>query len=37
MKSKERINLELMRLLEETGTSAAFPSTSVYIEKGPAA
>ena len=37
MKSKERINLELMKLLEETGTSAAFPSTSVYIEKGPAA
>lgn len=33
MKSKERINLELMKLLEETGTSAAFPSTSVYIEK----
>ena len=28
MKSKDR-----MKLLEETGTSAAFPSTSVYIEK----
>ena len=33
MKSKEKINLELLKLLEETGTSAAYPSTSVYIEK----
>lgn len=36
MKAKEAINLELMRILEEVGTSAAFPSTSVYVEKTPA-
>lgn len=35
MKAKEAINLELMKLLEEVGTSAAFPSTSVYVEKTP--
>ena len=32
---KEKINLALMGILEEVGASAAFPSTSVYIEKTP--
>ena len=32
---KERINMHIMDLLEEVGTSAAFPSTSVYVEKLP--
>ncbi len=32
---KEKINLALLDLLEEVGTSAAFPSTSVYIEQMP--
>jgi len=36
-KSKEKINLALLHIMEEVGTSAAFPSTSVYIEKTPAA
>ena len=35
-KSKEKINLALLHIMEEVGTSAAFPSTSVYIEKTPA-
>ena len=33
---KEQVNLALMGILEEVGASAAFPSTSVYIEKTPA-
>jgi MscS family membrane protein len=32
-KTKEKINLALMGIMEEVGVSAAFPSTSVYIEK----
>ena len=35
MKVQERLNLELMKLMDETGTSAAFPSTSIYVEKLP--
>lgn len=34
---KEQLNLTLMHLLAEVGASAAFPSTSVYIEKAPQA
>ncbi len=32
---KERINLNIMNILKEIGTSAAFPSTSLYVEKLP--
>lgn len=32
---KQEVNLMLMGLLEEIGTSAAYPSTSVYIESLP--
>ena len=31
--AREKINFAIMGILEEVGTSAAFPSTSVYIEK----
>lgn len=35
VKVKEGINLGIMKILEETGASCAFPSTSVYVEKMP--
>ena len=35
VKVKERVNLSIMDILKEVGTSAAFPSTSVYVEKLP--
>lgn len=31
--TKEAVNFDIMNTLEEVGTSAAYPSTSVYIEK----
>lgn len=31
--AKEKVNFDIMGILEEVGTSAAYPSTSVYIEK----
>ena len=34
---KERLNLHIMELLKAVGTSAAFPSTSIYVEKMPKA
>jgi len=30
--AKEKVNFDILGILEEVGTSAAFPSTSVYIE-----
>ena len=35
MQVKERINLELMSIVEKNGASFAFPSQSLYIEKMP--
>ena len=31
--AKEKVNFDIMNILAEVGTSAAYPSTSVYIEK----
>ena len=33
--TKEAINLSIINILQEVGASAAFPSTSIYIEKTP--
>ena len=37
MKVREKLNLALMDIVEKNGTSCAFPSTSVYVEKIPGA
>jgi MscS family membrane protein len=35
MQVRERINLEIMKIVEQNGTSFAFPSQSLYIESMP--
>ncbi len=35
MKVKERLNLALLQIVADAGTSCAYPSTSVYVEKMP--